>query len=274
VAGTPPDPGDEDLHERARRWRPGPTRAVVLSTVRVLVRVLFAPRVLGAERVPADGAVLLVANHRSLSDGLFQAVASPRALRWMGMAELFRSPLRARLILALGAFPVRRGSGDAHAIDTARELLEQGQAVAIYPEGRLHFRSPEPVGEPHSGAGRLALQTGARLVPMGMVGTDRLLAAALLRGRHRIRISFGETIQVPEESRASFLGGDREAAKRLVTERVWPQVRAQVQTLRDRPAVAAAGGGGTLILLAGLLLRRRRRHARAAQRRRQGSSGH
>ena len=255
------DRGDETLHQRARQWRPGITRAVVVGIVRVLVRLLFAPQVRGAERIPADGAVLLIANHRSLSDGLFQATACPRPLRWMGMAELFRSSGRARFMLALGAFPVRRGSGDAHAIDTARELLERGQAVAIYPEGKLHFRSREPVGEPHSGAGRLALQTGARLLPMAMVGTDRLLAAALLRGRHRIRISFGEVIPVPEPSRVGFLAGDRETARRLVTDRVWPEVRAQVQALRERPALAAAGGGGTLIVLAALLLllRRRRR---------------
>jgi 1-acyl-sn-glycerol-3-phosphate acyltransferase len=255
--------GDEALHGRARLWRPGLTRTVVLGVARVLVRLLFAPQVLGSERVPAQGAVLLMANHRSLSDGLFQATACPRPLRWMGMAELFRSAPQARFMLALGAFPVRRGSGDTRAIDTARALLRQGQAVAIYPEGRLQFRSPEPVGEPHSGAGRLALQTGAKVLPMAMVGTDRLLAAALLRGRHRIRISFGELIGVPEPSRAGFLAGDREAARRFVTDRAWPEVRAQVQALRERPA-AAATGSGTLMLLAGLfwLGRRRRRRAR------------
>jgi len=253
---------DAALHGRARRWRPGLTRAMVLGVVRVLVRVLFAPQVLGAERVPAEGAVLLVANHRSLSDGLFQASACPRPLRWMGMRELFRSPARAWFMLALGAFPVRRGAGDVQAIDTARELLEQGQAVAIYPEGKLQFRSPEPVGEPHSGAGRLALEAGAQLLPMAMVGTDRLAAASLLRGRHRIRISFGEVIAVPEPSRARFLAGDRQAARLLITDRVWPEVRAQVQALRDRPAAAAAGGGGTLMVLAGLLLLRRRRSQR------------
>ena len=241
----------------------GFTRAVVLGVVRALVRVLFAPEVLGAERVPAEGAVLLVANHRSLSDGLFQASACPRQLRWMGMGELFRSPARARLMLALGAFPIRRGAGDAQAIETARELLEQGQAVAIYPEGRLQYRSPEPVGEPHSGAGRLALEADAQLLPMAMVGTDHLRAAFLLRGRHRIRISFGEVIGVPEPSRARFLVGDRQAARLLITDRVWPEVRAQVQALRDRPAAAAAaGGGGTLMVLAGLLLLRRRRRSR------------
>jgi 1-acyl-sn-glycerol-3-phosphate acyltransferase len=235
---------------------------VVLAIVRMLVRLLFAPRVIGAQRVPADGAVLLVCNHRSVSDVLFQAAACPRPLRWMAMAELFGSPRRAQLVLALGAFPVRRGSGDSLAIDTARALLGAGQAVAIYPEGKLQFRSPEPVGEPHSGAGRLALQTGAQLLPMAMVGTDRLLSAALLRGRHRIGVSFGETVPIPDTSREGFLAGDREAARRLVTETVWPQVRAQVQALRVGPALTAASGASTLILVAGLLLRRRRRSTR------------
>jgi 1-acyl-sn-glycerol-3-phosphate acyltransferase len=262
VAATPPETGDELLHRRARAWRSGLTRTLVVALARAVVRVVFAPQVTGADRVPADGAVLLLANHRSLSDSLFQTAATRRRLRWMAMAELFRTPLGARFFLALGAFPVRRGSGDTNAIDTARELLEQGQAVAIFPEGRLQFRSAEPVGVPHSGAGRLALQTGAHVVPMAMVGTDRLLRAALLRRRHRIRISFGDAIDVPEPSRAGFLAGDREAAKRLVTETVWPQVRAQVQTLRTRPAAAAAGGGGTLLVLGALLLRRRRRTRR------------
>jgi 1-acyl-sn-glycerol-3-phosphate acyltransferase len=249
---------DEHLHAQTRAWRPGAARALFVGVVRALVRLLFAPQVIGAQRVPADGAVLIVANHRSLSDSLFQAAATPRELRWMGMAELFTSPLRARFFIAVGAFPVRRGAGDTLAIDTARELLQRGQAVAIFPEGKLQFRSPQPVGEPHSGAGRLALQTGAPLLPMAMVGTDRLLSAALLRGRHRIRISFGESVPVPDDVREGFLAGDCDAAKRLLRDDVWPQVRAQVQTLRERPALAA-GGGGTLVLGAGFLLWRRRR---------------
>jgi 1-acyl-sn-glycerol-3-phosphate acyltransferase len=227
--------------------------------VRFLLRLIFAPQVTGVERVPADGAVLLVANHRSLSDVLFQAASCPRTLRWMGMAELFGSPFRARLMGALGAFPVRRGSGDSAAIETARVLLEQGQAVAIYPEGKLQFRSEATVGEPHSGAGRLALETGARLLPMAMVGTDHLLAAAFLRRRHRVRISFGEPIPAPEDARAGFLAGDREAAKRLIVDTVWPQVGKQVKMLRERPAVAATGGGALALVIGVLALRRRRR---------------
>jgi hypothetical protein len=86
--------------------------------------------------------------------------------------------------------------------------------------------------------------------------------AALLRGRHRIGISFGEAVPIADTSRARFLGGDREAARRLVSERVWPEVRAQVQALRERPALTATGGGSTLVLVAGLLLRRRWRRTR------------
>lgn len=97
---------------------------------------------------------------------------------------------------------------------------------------------------------------------MAMVGTDRLMSAALLRGRHRIGVSFGATVPIPDTSRAGFIAGDREAARRLVTETVWPEVRAQVQALRERPALTAAGGASTLILVVGLLLRQRRRRTR------------
>jgi 1-acyl-sn-glycerol-3-phosphate acyltransferase len=256
------DRREADLHDRARQWHPGLTRAVVLKTVRFLLRLIFAAQVTGAEHVPSEGAVLLVSNHRSLSDVLFQAGSCPRTLRWMGKAELFSSPSRARLMGALGAFPVRRGGADAAAIETARMLLEHGQAVAIYPEGKLQFRSEATIGEPHSGAGRLALETGAQLLPMAMVGTDHLLAAAFLRRHHRVRISFGEPIPAPEDARVGFFAGDREAAKRLIVDTVWPQVGRQVKTLRERPAVAATGGSAFALVIGALALRRRRRAQR------------
>jgi 1-acyl-sn-glycerol-3-phosphate acyltransferase len=252
------DANYDSIHARARQWKPGHLRAIVLTVIRLVVRVAFAPEITGRELVPRTGGVVVAANHRSLSDGLFQAAAFPRTLRWMGMDELFRKRRRAGLMLGLGAFPVRRGGGDTAALETARQLLVAGQAVAIYPEGKLQFRSEAPVGEPHSGAGRLALETGVDLLPMAMVGTDRLRAAALLRGRHRIRISFGEAVAADEQTRSGFLAGDRDAARRLIRERLWPRVKDQVEALRARPAAAAGGGGIMLVLIAIWLVRRRR----------------
>ena len=262
MAESTPDHGEQMIHARAREWRPGRVRLVVVGLARLLVRLLFAPQILGVERVPSDGAVLLVANHRSLSDGVFQATACPRPLRWMGMAELFRTRLSAAFFLALGAFPVRRGSGDALAIETARELLERGQAVAIYPEGRLQYRAAEPVGQPHSGAGRLSLETGAQLLPMAMVGTDRLLQPRCCAGaaafvsplasrsrcpRHRAAAFSPVTATSRGRSSSSAPGRRCEPrCRRFASVRRWPPQAAWALCWRSpAPFCCGEGAGGT-----------------------------
>ena len=81
----------------------------------------------------------------------------------MGKTELFEGR-RAWLLVRLGAFPVRRGESDADALETAREILRQGGLLALFPEG-TRIRDPDELGDPKRGAGRLALESGAPLVP-------------------------------------------------------------------------------------------------------------
>src|SRR5439155_24057238 len=133
----------------------------------------------GGEHIPTQGPVLLVANHRSFSDPFLIAICLRRPLHFVAKKELFESRWKARILLALGAFPINRGESDELAMETARIILDQGGAVGIFPEG-TRVR-PGPLGEPKRGAGRLSLETGAPIVPVAFIGTEDI------RRRWRIR---------------------------------------------------------------------------------------
>jgi 1-acyl-sn-glycerol-3-phosphate acyltransferase len=158
----------------------------------------------------------------------------------MGKVELFEGPW-GRLLVRLGAFPVRRGQADAEALETARTILRQGGLLALFPEGtRIH--DPEQLGSPRRGAGRLALETGSPLVPAAITGSDRLFLGPVPKPK-RVQLAFAEPIP------ARDLPPTPEAAGDLVERQVWPQVEGEFRRLRARPGlialgVAALGAGG------------------------------
>ena len=167
----------------------------------------------------------------------------------MGKNELFEGRA-GKLLIRLGAFPVRRGSSDAEAIETARQILLDGGLLALFPEG-TRVRDPTILGQPHKGAARLALETGATVIPCAITGTEKLFAGPLPRPG-RVRVSFGEPIELaPTEPTP-------EAAAELVDERLWPEVERQRERLLTHPGVIAAGLAA-LGIGAGVAARRRRK---------------
>ncbi|MGH2944068.1 MAG: lysophospholipid acyltransferase family protein, partial [Solirubrobacteraceae bacterium] len=95
----------------------------------------FRMRRIGMENVPADGAVIIAANHRSFMDPWVIGMLLRRPIYYVAKTELFRRRSVAWLLSALGAFPVDRGQGDRDAMDAARRILERGDVVVIFPEG-------------------------------------------------------------------------------------------------------------------------------------------
>lgn len=240
----------EDAHALARDKGANRFAVAALRVVLVpLLRLLFGMRVSGREHVPKTGAVIIAPNHKSFWDAFFIAAVVPRTIRFMGKAELFTG-VRGRVFLALGAFPVQRGSADSAAIDTARAVLMQGEALALFPEG-TRVRDPDSLGVPRRGAARLALETGAPLIPTAMTGTER----RRLHLPRRVQISFGEPISV--ESAAPG-GATPEAAGALLDESLWPTISEDYRRLRARPGLIAAGIAAAGVGIA--LERRRRKH--------------
>jgi 1-acyl-sn-glycerol-3-phosphate acyltransferase len=240
---------NEEAHALAREK--GVSRllyALVRGVLAPLLRLYFRMRISGAERIPAEGPAIVAPNHKSFVDSFFVALATRRHLRFMGKTELFEGRW-GRLLVALGAFPVRRGEADADALETAREILRQGGLLALFPEG-TRVRDPETLGSPRRGAGRLAIEAGAPLVPCAITGTDHLWLGPLPKPK-RVQVAFGEPISPGD------LEPTPEAAGELIEERVWPQVETEFRQLRARPGLIAAGVAAAG--LGGFLLRRRRR---------------
>lgn len=139
-------------------------------------------------RTLPEGAVIVISNHTSLADGVLLALAcrrQGRSLRMLATAGVFRAPVIGTLARRLGFIPVKRGTADAaSSLDAAAEALAHGEAVGLYPEGRL-TRDPAMWPEQaKTGAVRLALRTGAPIVPVAMVGAHEVIG----RRRHLLRL--------------------------------------------------------------------------------------
>lgn len=167
-------------------------RAIVLT----LCRVLFRVRVRGLEHVPTSGSYIVAPTHRSLLDIPFAAFTTRRRIRFMAKEELFAKPGLARLLAALGGFPVSRGSADRAALRTAQEIIESGEPTALFPEGtRLSGRE---VGTLFDGAAYLAAKTGVPIVPVGIGGSEQILASGRVLPRlRRVAVVVGPPIAPP-----------------------------------------------------------------------------
>ena len=167
-----------------------PTYAQVHSAFSNLVRAMYRLEVVGADRLPMTGPAVIAPNHDSVLDGIVLGAAISRELRFLGKAELWQSRLLGWVLDGLGAVGIKRGCGDHLALARMRQALEAGQAVAIFPQGAV-------CGDRvwHRGAARLALMTGASLVPVRLVGTARALSRGRI-GFPRLRVIFGEPIEV------------------------------------------------------------------------------
>ena len=157
------------------------------SGFRELLSRLYHVEVVGAERIPESGAAILAANHASIWDPFVLGLATTREIHYMAKAELFRLRPVAALLRSLDAFPVERGSGDRTAFSEAARLLDRGAVLGIFPQGTS---KPERQNGWHRGAARLALVTGAPLVPVRLEGTRPLPR------RTRVRIEVGEPLRV------------------------------------------------------------------------------
>lgn len=170
-------------------------------------RLLYRLEAHGQEHLPEDGGFVLAANHQSNFDPwpLGLPLFPERYLRFMGKSELFWWPMSA-FIGAAGAFKVRRGQGDRHAMETAVELVRNGEIVVMFPEGTRQAKGLVKRHQPraHTGAARIAQEAGAPLVPAAIKGTDRLARLG------KLKVVYGEPVEVGDDL--------QETTDRLMTE--------------------------------------------------------
>jgi len=177
-----------------------------------VVKLFYRLRDTGLENLPAGGYVL-AANHTSNFDPwpLAMPLYPRRQVRFMAKSELF-NPVFKPILLAGGAFPVRRGAADLEAINRAVELVREGEIVVMFPEGTRRSKGFRKTREAkaHTGAARIALTADAPLVPAAIKGTDRLTRLGPLR------VAYGPPIPVEDLRGMEIAPAAREATDRLM----------------------------------------------------------
>jgi 1-acyl-sn-glycerol-3-phosphate acyltransferase len=158
--------------------------------------LFFRVRKIGIENVPKDGALILAPNHFSQMDHFFVGVYLRRKIRFMAKSQMFGPPVLTYIYKHGGVFPVRRGHHDEEAIETANEILRQDEMLLIYAEGG-RSRSQE-MGDPKPGIGRVALESGAPVVPVAIYGSAGVRRWKRLRFP-KVTVQFGEPIGFPVE---------------------------------------------------------------------------
>jgi 1-acyl-sn-glycerol-3-phosphate acyltransferase len=209
---------------------------VAKTLVRPTVHALWRINVTGLHHVPEEGAAIFCPNHISFFDSLVLPVVLPRRISYVGKAEYMDSWKTRYVFPAIGMIPIDRGGGTAsqRALDTAARVLDDGEFFGIYPEGtrsrdgRLHRGKTGPA--------RLALRTGAPLVPVGLRGTDHIqpAGAALPQPFRSCQINIGKPIDVTR-----YL--DR-ADDRLVLRQIIDEVMFEIRKLSGQDYVDVYAG--------------------------------
>jgi 1-acyl-sn-glycerol-3-phosphate acyltransferase len=179
------------FHRRTRSRRPDWVYELVRVILTPYLMIVYRARCIDSRHVPPDGAAILAPNHFSFLDHFFVAVYLRRKVHFMAKSQLFKPPLQF-IYTHGGVFPVRRGHHDEEAFETAHTVLERGDLVVMYAEaGRS--RTGE-LGKPRHGLGRLALESGAPVVPTAIAGTERARNWKRLQFP-KVTVQFGEPIR-------------------------------------------------------------------------------
>jgi glycerol-3-phosphate dehydrogenase (NAD(P)+) len=241
--------------ERLRRYHAFAREHGVNFVLYLVARLLVQPALLiwlrlsrhGREHARIRGPLLIAANHRSFLDPFVIGVTLPwrRPIQYVAKVELFEKRWQGWILSRLGAFPIRRGESDEEAMATSRIALERGGAVCIFPEGtRTRAGS---LAQSKRGVGRLALETGAAVLPIAVHGTERVRRGWRIRPR-KVKLRAGRPMTFPRTARPS------PGLAATVTDRIWPNIELQWEWLGGLPplrkaAVIGSGSWGTAMAI-------------------------
>jgi 1-acyl-sn-glycerol-3-phosphate acyltransferase len=214
----------DQFHAAARKGV-GWTYPLVRLLVSLPTLLVYRTRAIGVKNVPKEGALILAPNHFSQMDHFFTGLYLRRQIRFMAKSQLFGPPVLTYIYKHGGVIPIRRGHRDEEAFKTAFTVLDQGGMLLMYAEGG-RSRTGE-MGEVKPGIGRLALESGAPVVPVAIHGSAKVRRWKRLRFP-KVTVKFGEPLRFPVEKAPS-----RERQQE-VAERIFAPVREMYGELATR----------------------------------------
>ncbi|MTD17373.1 1-acyl-sn-glycerol-3-phosphate acyltransferase [Nakamurella sp. YIM 132087] len=234
-----------------------------------VLRLFFPTKVVGVENLPESGGVILVGNHVSVADSFFTPLHLPRKVSYLAKSEYFTEKgLKGRLkkwfFTGAGQVPIDRGGASAarDALDTGIRLLNKGQVIGVYPEGT---RSPDGrLYKGKTGFARMALEARVPVVPVIMLGTDKVNPIGSKMWRPgRIQMIVGRPLDF---SRYEGMAGDRFVERSMTDEVMYrimelsgqeyvdvyaAKVKADLDAAKGKPALVEGRGPGTVTRLPG-----------------------
>jgi 1-acyl-sn-glycerol-3-phosphate acyltransferase len=182
---------------------------VAATLIRIIVRTLFRFRVVGAEKIPLTGGLIVAANHISNFDPPILGISVPRPVTYMAKKELFAMPVLGPVITWLNAYSVDRQAGGTAALRASLRMLKEGRCIGMFPEGGRNVRGD---AREKGGVAFLAAASGVPVVPAAIVGTRRL------RPFTPVTIVFGDPIRIVRNREAD--GDDLEKGTADIMQRI------------------------------------------------------
>jgi len=163
--------------------------------MKLLLRLLTRWRVQGKENIPVQGSLIIVANHLNLIDPPLLSASIPRRIVFMAKEELFHSLIFGPLVRGWHAFPVRREQLDREALRQAQQVLSEGLALGMFPEGARSATAQ--MQQAYAGASLVALRSGAPILPVGITGTEKIKSPIALLRRPKVTVNIGRPLNLP-----------------------------------------------------------------------------
>jgi 1-acyl-sn-glycerol-3-phosphate acyltransferase len=221
---TDPRPAEhfDRFHQRARTRQPDWAYELTRIITSLYAYTLLRTRAISVEKVPGSGSVILAPNHFSFMDHFLMGCYIRRKVRFMAKSQLFKRPMQF-IYTHGGVFPVRRGARDDETFITAETILARGGAITMYCEGG-RSRTGKVATEAKRGIGRLALETGAPVVPIAIYGSSHV--------RNWKRLQFPKvTVQYGDAIRWERVESPTREQQQAVADQILTEIRALYEGL-------------------------------------------
>lgn len=185
--------------------------AVILCNI--IFKLFFKVELVDIQKVPEKGPALFCANHNSLIDMFFLGYKLKAWIHWMAKDELFKNPVLASVLKKLGAFPIKRGTGDVGSIKSTYKLLDDNKIVGIFPQGTRVKPGKSDIYRVKPGAAMIAINEGVPIIPAFIQGKYKLFG--------KIKVIYGDPFYLDADKDKKYTNAELTEMSRDIIKRIY-----------------------------------------------------